>query len=196
MIFREPTAHLAQRVTMFLRMGLAAVAALPLDQRAVVALGFGSDPSLLLSRPSSRAVPALTSTVDRSHIVLTERVEPVLLAWPTPGNDGFVRSDKAAEWRAFVEGLGIDARIPQIAREIRPRANALPVGWGRLWLDQGRRTRSSYRLGAGGYGPLRRTAFQGQAQLRTPQAHDRSRRANRRADPEGDELRRHCGWPG
>lgn len=73
----------------------------------------------------------MTSIVDRSHIVLTERAEPVLLAWPTPANPGgFVRFDKAAEWRAFVEGLGIDARIPQIVRAKFARAQTLYLlGW-------------------------------------------------------------------
>jgi hypothetical protein len=68
---------------------------------------------------------------DRSHIVLTDRAEPVLLAWPTPGNPGgFVQFEKAAEWRNFVEGLGIDARIPDIVCAKFARAQTLYLlGW-------------------------------------------------------------------
>lgn len=71
------------------------------------------------------------SIVDRSHIILTDRVEPVLLAWPTPGSPGgFIRFAKATEWRAFVEGLGIDARIPQIVHAKFARAQTLYLlGW-------------------------------------------------------------------
>lgn len=68
---------------------------------------------------------------DRSHIALADRDEPVLLAWPTLGNPGgFVRFDKAADWRDFVEGLGIDARIPDIVRAKFARAQTLyMLGW-------------------------------------------------------------------
>ena len=70
-------------------------------------------------------------TADRSHVALTDRDEPVLLAWPTPGNPGgFVRFDKATDWRDFVEGLGIDARIPDIVRAKFARAQTLyMLGW-------------------------------------------------------------------
>lgn len=68
---------------------------------------------------------------DRSHIALTDRAEPVVLAWPTPGNPGgFVRFENAAEWRNFVEGLGIDPRIPDIVRTKFARAQTLYLlGW-------------------------------------------------------------------
>lgn len=68
---------------------------------------------------------------DRSHIALTDRDEPVLLAWPRPGNPGgFVRFDKATDWRDFVDGLGIDARIPDIVRAKFARAQTLyMLGW-------------------------------------------------------------------
>lgn len=71
------------------------------------------------------------SMADRSHIALTDRDEPVLLAWPTPGNPGgFIRFDKAADWRDFVEGLGIDTRIPDIVRAKFARAQTLyMLGW-------------------------------------------------------------------
>ena len=71
------------------------------------------------------------SMPDRSHIVLTDREEPVCLAWPTPGNPGgFVRFENAAEWRNFVEGLGIDPRIPDIVRTKFARAQTLYLlGW-------------------------------------------------------------------
>ncbi|KAB1089607.1 hypothetical protein F4V91_24485 [Neorhizobium galegae] len=68
---------------------------------------------------------------DRSHITLTDREQPVLLAWPTPGNPGgFLRFEKADDWRHFVEGLGIDKRIPDIVREKFARAQTLyMLGW-------------------------------------------------------------------
>lgn len=71
------------------------------------------------------------SMTDRSHITLTDREQPVLLAWPTPGNPGgFLRFEKADDWRHFVERLGIDKRIPDIVREKFARAQTLyMLGW-------------------------------------------------------------------
>lgn len=71
------------------------------------------------------------SMTDRSHITLTDREQPVLLAWPTPGNPGgCLRFEKADDWRHFVEGLGIDKRIPDIVREKFARAQTLyMLGW-------------------------------------------------------------------
>ena len=68
---------------------------------------------------------------DHSHIALCDREEPMLLAWPTQGNaGGFVRFEKAADWRAFVESLGIDTRIPEIVRAKFARAQTLYLlGW-------------------------------------------------------------------
>lgn len=68
---------------------------------------------------------------DRSHITLTNREQPVLLAWPTPGNPGgFLQFEKADDWRRFVEGLGIDTRIPDIVRAKFARAQTLyMLGW-------------------------------------------------------------------
>lgn len=68
---------------------------------------------------------------DRSHITLTDREQPVLLAWPTPGNPGgFLQFEKAADWRDFVESLGIDPRIPDIFRVKFARAQTLyMLGW-------------------------------------------------------------------
>ena len=71
------------------------------------------------------------SMTDHSHISLSDRDEPVLLAWPTQGNaGGFVRFEKAADWRAFVDSLGIDTRIPEIVRAKYARAQTLYLlGW-------------------------------------------------------------------
>lgn len=71
------------------------------------------------------------SMADRTHIALTDRDEPVLLAWPTPGNPGgFVRFEKATDWRGFVEDLGVDTRIPDIVRAKFARAQTLyMLGW-------------------------------------------------------------------
>jgi hypothetical protein len=71
------------------------------------------------------------STTDHSHITLNDREDPVLLAWPTEGNaGGFIQFEKAAEWRAFVDSLGIDTRIPEIVRAKYVRAQTLYLlGW-------------------------------------------------------------------
>ena len=68
---------------------------------------------------------------DHSHITLNDRDDPVLLAWPTQGNaGGFIQFDKAAEWRTFVDSLGIDTRIPEIVRAKYARAQTLYLlGW-------------------------------------------------------------------
>lgn len=71
------------------------------------------------------------SMTDHSHITLNDREDPVLLAWPTQGNaGGFIQFEKAAEWRAFVDSLGIDTRIPEIVRAKYARAQTLYLlGW-------------------------------------------------------------------
>lgn len=68
---------------------------------------------------------------DHTHIALSDREEPVLLAWPTQGNaGGFIQFEKAADWRAFVESLDIDPRIPEIVRAKFARAQTLYLlGW-------------------------------------------------------------------
>ena len=49
----------------------------------------------------------MMAMTNHSDIALSDREEPVLLAWPTQGNaGGFIRFEKAADWRAFVESLG------------------------------------------------------------------------------------------
>ncbi|GLS98967.1 hypothetical protein GCM10007897_03450 [Sphingobium jiangsuense] len=66
-----------------------------------------------------------------SHITLTDREEPLLLAWPTPDNPaGLLTIACAADWRALVENLGIDGRIPEIVRAKFARAQTLYLlGW-------------------------------------------------------------------
>ena len=66
-----------------------------------------------------------------SHITLSDREEPMLLVWPTQSNpSGFIRFEKAADWHAFVESLGIDPRIPEIVRAKFARAQTLYLlGW-------------------------------------------------------------------
>ena len=68
---------------------------------------------------------------DHAHIALTDREEPVLLAWPTDGNaGGFIEFAKASDWCAFVASLGIDPRIPEIVRAKFARAQTLYLlGW-------------------------------------------------------------------
>lgn len=69
--------------------------------------------------------------IDRAHIALSDREGPVLFAWPTQGNaGGFIQFEKAADWRAFIENLSIDPRIPEIVRAKFARAQALYLlGW-------------------------------------------------------------------
>jgi hypothetical protein len=69
--------------------------------------------------------------MDSSHIALQDREQPLLLAWPMSGNaGGFMQFETAAEWRAFIEGLGIDSRIPDITRAKFARAQTLYLlGW-------------------------------------------------------------------
>lgn len=71
------------------------------------------------------------SIADRSHIPLADRQQPMLLAWPLPGNPGgFLQFEKADDWRRFVEELGIDARIPNMVRAKFARAQTLyTLGW-------------------------------------------------------------------
>lgn len=54
-----------------------------------------------------------------------------MLAWPTPGNPAaLLQFEKAADWRRFVDGLGIDTRIPDIVRAKFQRAQTLYLlGW-------------------------------------------------------------------
>ncbi len=54
-----------------------------------------------------------------------------LIAWPTQGNaGGFISFERATDWRAFVESLAIDARIPEIVRAKYARAQTLYLlGW-------------------------------------------------------------------
>lgn len=68
---------------------------------------------------------------DHPHITLSDRDEPVLLAWPTQGNaGGFISFEKATDWHAFVESLAIDARIPQTVLAKFARAQTLYLlGW-------------------------------------------------------------------
>jgi len=80
-------------------------------------------------RQASEAIE--NPTLDRSQITLSDRDEPLLLAWPTQGNaGGFISFENVADWRAFVESLAIDARIPEIARAKYARAQTLYLlGW-------------------------------------------------------------------
>lgn len=68
---------------------------------------------------------------DTSHIELIDRNQPLLVAWPTPGNPGdFLQFEKAAHRRRLVGGLGIDPRIPDIVRAKFQRTRTLYLfGW-------------------------------------------------------------------
>ena len=68
---------------------------------------------------------------DHSYIALTDREEPMLIAWPTQGNaGGLIGFEKAADWRVFIDGLGIDPGIPEIVHSKFARAQKLYLlGW-------------------------------------------------------------------
>lgn len=72
-----------------------------------------------------------TPILDRSQITLSDRGDPQLLAWPIQGDaGGFISFDKVADWRAFVESLAIDARVPEIVRANYARAQPpYLLGW-------------------------------------------------------------------
>lgn len=55
----------------------------------------------------------------------------MLIACPLQGNPGgFIQFEKAADWRAFVERLGVDTRIPDTVRAKFVRAQKLYLlGW-------------------------------------------------------------------
>jgi hypothetical protein len=68
---------------------------------------------------------------DRAHILLSDRTAPLLLVWPMPGNPvALVQFEYAADWRRFIDGLAIDARIPAIVQAKFARAQTLYLlGW-------------------------------------------------------------------
>lgn len=70
------------------------------------------------------------------QIDLIDRAEPMFLPWPTHGDPGgFVQFENAAEWRSFIESLGIDTRIPEIVRAKFARAQRLYLlGWADVGL--------------------------------------------------------------
>jgi hypothetical protein len=69
--------------------------------------------------------------LDSLNIALPERDYPVALAWPADGNaGGLITFETAAQWRAFIEGFGIDPRIPAIVQAKYARAQMLYLlGW-------------------------------------------------------------------
>lgn len=69
--------------------------------------------------------------IDRAHILLSERADSLLLVWPVPGNPvALVQFDKAADWCRFIDGLAIEARIPEIVQTKFARAQTLYLlGW-------------------------------------------------------------------
>jgi hypothetical protein len=73
----------------------------------------------------------LNAMVNHFNITLSDRDEPMLLAWPTQGSvGGFLRFETAADWRAFIDTLAIDARIPEIVQAKFARAQTLYLlGW-------------------------------------------------------------------
>lgn len=80
-------------------------------------------------RKASEAMETLI--LDRAHITLSDRDEPLLLVWPTQGNaGGFISFEKVADWRTFVDSLAIDARIPEIVQARYARAQTMYLlGW-------------------------------------------------------------------
>jgi hypothetical protein len=67
---------------------------------------------------------------DLSNIALYDRDEPVVLASPAPGNYRRVRAVRAGcRVRAFIDGLGINPRIPDIVQAKFARAQT-SISWG------------------------------------------------------------------
>lgn len=68
---------------------------------------------------------------DPPDFIRTSKRDPLLLAWPAPGNPGgFLSFATGAEWHRFIDGLGIDPRIPDIVQRKYDRAQRLYLlGW-------------------------------------------------------------------
>lgn len=66
-----------------------------------------------------------------SHITLSDRDKPLFISWPVNGNaGGFIQFERVDDWRAFIESLGIDGRIPCGVRDKFVRAQMLYLlGW-------------------------------------------------------------------
>lgn len=69
--------------------------------------------------------------MDVLDILLPIRTEPLVIPWPIPGHlGGFVRFERADQWRAFVRCFDIDPRIPDVVRLKYLRAQKLYLlGW-------------------------------------------------------------------
>jgi hypothetical protein len=66
---------------------------------------------------------------------LLDRDGAAAFVWPVSGGAGGLRRfERAAEWRAFIEDLGIDPRIPDIVQAKFNRARALYL---LAWVDFG-----------------------------------------------------------
>lgn len=74
--------------------------------------------------------------IELPDILLPDREEELIVAWPSPGRPGgFVAFRELAEWRAFVAGLAIDPLIPAIVQRKFARAQTLYLlGWVDLGL--------------------------------------------------------------
>ncbi|TIU83669.1 MAG: hypothetical protein E5W03_13485, partial [Mesorhizobium sp.] len=64
--------------------------------------------------------------LDLDHIQLAARDAPLIMPWPSPGlPGGMIQFNEPDEWRRFIAGLGIDARISEIVQLKFRRAQAL-----------------------------------------------------------------------
>lgn len=68
---------------------------------------------------------------DPLDIIRNREREPLVVAWPAPGNaGGFLTFATGSEWHRFIDGLGIDPRIPDIVQRKFNRAQRLYLlGW-------------------------------------------------------------------
>ncbi len=73
------------------------------------------------------------------HFDLPLREHPLVLIWPAPGNPvAMLQFDRLEEWRAFVESMSLDPRIPDVVRLKFERAQKLfLLGWLDLDLLKG-----------------------------------------------------------
>lgn len=69
--------------------------------------------------------------MDRLGMNLPEREQPLVLSWASRGRPaGLIQFDRPVQWVAFVDGLGIDPRIPSVVGAKFGRAQKLYLlGW-------------------------------------------------------------------
>lgn len=71
----------------------------------------------------------------RFGMVLPEREAPLVLPWALPGRAaGLIQFDRPDQWTSFVDGLGVNPRVPGIAELTRQNDNLVIVELGEFWI--------------------------------------------------------------